>query len=123
MLLGQRDTARGRRLLDEAFALTTRHGLRGMDKHVIEVGAALAALRAEPERAARLHGASLARMRDGGAKRDSLDEAFIAPLLAGARTALGPAAFEAAERAGATLQPDAALDELGAWLAGLPDDS
>jgi hypothetical protein len=122
LLLGQGDMARGRRLLGEAFALTTTHDLRSMEKHVFEVGAALAALRADPGRAAGLHGASLARMRDGGAKRESIDEAFLAPLLAGARAALGGAAFDAAEHAGAALKREASLDELGIWLADLPAD-
>jgi predicted ATPase/DNA-binding winged helix-turn-helix (wHTH) protein len=122
LLLGQGETARARTLLNEAYAITTTHGLRGMDRHVLEVGAALAALRAEPERTARLHGAALARIRDSGAKRESVDEAFLAPLLAGACAALGRAAFAAAERAGAALTREASLDDLGAWLADCRDD-
>jgi predicted ATPase/DNA-binding winged helix-turn-helix (wHTH) protein len=122
LLLGQGDTVRGRAHLGEAFAVATANGLRGMDEHLLEIGAALAVLRSEPERAARLHGASLTRMRDGGAKRESVDEAFLEPLLAGARATLGAAAFDVAERAGAALKREAALDELSGWLANLPDD-
>jgi predicted ATPase/DNA-binding winged helix-turn-helix (wHTH) protein len=122
LLLSQGELARADANLREAFAIAPAHGLRGMDEHLLEVGAALAALRGESERAARLHGASLARIRDGGAKRESVDEAFLAPLLAGARSALGPAAFDAAERAGAALKREASLDELGAWLADRGDD-
>jgi tetratricopeptide (TPR) repeat protein len=120
--LGQGDAAQGGNLLGEAFTLTRAHGLSALDTHVLEVGAALAALRAEPEQAARLHGASLARLHDGGAKRDSLDEAFLTPLLARARAALGAAAYDAAERAGAALARETALDDLGVWLASPRDD-
>jgi len=120
--LSQGDVARGRTLLNEAFATATAHGLRNMDRHVLAVGAALAAKRADPEWAARMNGASLALMREGGTKRESVDEAFLAPLLAAARESLGPTAFEAAERAGASLPRETALDELGAWLARLPDE-
>jgi hypothetical protein len=122
LLLGLGEEARARANLDEAFAVVSAHGLPGMHEHLLEVGAALAARRADPERAARLHGASLARLREGGAERESLDEAFLAPLMASARAALGAAAFDAAEHAGAALKREAALDELGAWLAGPRDD-
>ena len=93
-----------------------------MEKHVLAVGAALAAMRADPKCAARLNGASLALLRDAGTKRDRVDEAFLAPRLADAREAMGATAFEAAERAGAALPREAALDELGLWLASLPAD-
>ena len=121
LLLGQGDVVRGHTLLNEAFTVTMEHGLRSMERHVLAVGAALAAMRADPQRAARLHGASLALMREGGTKMEGVDEAFLAPRLAAAREALGATAFEAAERAGAALSRETALDELGVWLAGLPD--
>jgi ATP/maltotriose-dependent transcriptional regulator MalT len=120
--LSQGDVARGRALLNEAFAHATAHGLRNMDRHVLAVGAALAAMRGDPEWAARMNGASLALMRDGGTKRESVDEAFLVPRLATAREALGATAFEAAERAGAALPREVALGELGVWLAALADD-
>jgi predicted ATPase/DNA-binding winged helix-turn-helix (wHTH) protein len=120
--LGEGDAARGHSLLAEAYALAAAHGVRGMDKHVLEIGAALAAMRGEPERAARLEGAALRRMQDGGARRELVDEAFLAPLLAGARAALGAAAYEAAQRAGAALAHEASFAELGAWLAELRGD-
>jgi predicted ATPase/DNA-binding winged helix-turn-helix (wHTH) protein len=122
LLLSQGKVARGAAHLREMFAIAAAHALRESDEHLLAVGAALAAMRDEPERAARLHGASLAKMREAGAKREKLDEAFLAPLLARARSALGPAAFDAAERAGAALRREATLDELRDWLARLPDD-
>jgi hypothetical protein len=67
-----------------------------MDEHWLEVAAGLASVRGDAASAARLHGASLARIRGAGAKRESTDEAFLAPLLARARESLGPAAFETA---------------------------
>jgi tetratricopeptide (TPR) repeat protein len=121
LLLGEGDVVRGRTLLNEAFTMTMEHGLRSMERHVLAVGAALAAMRADPQCAARMNGASLALMREGSTRRESIDEAFLAPRLAAAREALGSTTFEAAERAGAALQRETALDELGVWLAGLPD--
>jgi predicted ATPase/DNA-binding winged helix-turn-helix (wHTH) protein len=120
LLLGQGDQARGAALLCEAYELAAGHGLRGMDKHLLEIGAGLAAMRGEPERSARLHGAALRRMRDGGARREATDEAFLAPLLAKARSAIGAGAFDAAEQAAGAAAPDASFAELGAWLAELP---
>ena len=117
LLLSQGDAPRGRDAVKEAVAITATHGPRSMERHAIEVGAALAALEGDPGRAARLHGASLARMRDGGTQREPADEASIAPLLAAARADLGAAAFDAAERAGAALKREDAMAELGAWLA------
>jgi plasmid stabilization system protein ParE len=117
LLLGQGDAARGRGVVEEVFAITAAHGLRGLERHVLEVGSALAALEGDPARAARLHGAALARMRDGGTQRESADEAFIAPVLAATRDALGATVFAAAERAGAALKRDEAMTELGEWLA------
>jgi hypothetical protein len=121
LLLSEGRVARGSAHLREMFAIAAANGLRRLDEHLLEVGAALAALRDDPERAARLHGASLAKLREAGAKRERSDEAFLAPLLARARSALGPAAFDAAERAGAALKREASLDELRAWLADRPD--
>jgi hypothetical protein len=51
-----------------------------------------------------------------GLRRDAADEAFLAPLLARARTRLSEAAFAEAEAGGRTLSYDRALDEVRAWL-------
>jgi predicted ATPase/DNA-binding winged helix-turn-helix (wHTH) protein len=117
LLIAEGQTQRPRAHLDEAFAVAEANGLRGMDEHLLEVAAGLAAVRGDAASAARLHGASLARMREAGAKRESTDEAFIAPLLARAREALGPAAFDTAECGGNGLKREDSMAELAAWLA------
>jgi len=121
VLLSEGKIARASAQLREMLAITAAHGLRGGEP-LFMVGAALAALRGDAERAIRLHGASLANLRELGAKREKTDEAFLAPLLARAHAALGPAAFDAAECAGAALGREASLEELGVWRADLPDD-
>ncbi len=45
------------------------------------------------------------------------DEAFLRPLIANARAAIGADAFSAAEREGWALSLDEGLDEARAWLA------
>jgi hypothetical protein len=118
LLIGQGQSARPREQLVASIAIADAAGLRGMDEHLLEVGAGLAALLGDAVAAARLHGASLSRLREAGAKRESSDEAFLVPLLGRARAAIGGAAFDDAERAGAALKRDAALAELSDWLGG-----
>ena len=116
LLIGQGETERPRAQLIECIAIAEANGLRGMDEHLLEVGAGLAAVMGSPLDAARWHGASLSRMQESGAKRETADEAFLAPLLGRAREALGQAAFDAAERAGMAHKREASLAELQAWL-------
>ena len=53
-----------------------------------------------------------------GLHRDPGDEAFLAPLLARARAALGAQGFPAAESAGRELPFEQAIAEARAWLFG-----
>jgi tetratricopeptide (TPR) repeat protein len=68
--------------------------------------------------AATFFGAAAAHLRTSGTRREPLDSAFIAPLIAQSRAALGAAAFEAAEAAGNLLTDDTAMAELRQWLSG-----
>jgi hypothetical protein len=68
------------------------------------------------EIAARFWGASRLRFIDAGYRRPSVDEAQLMRLMAGARHALGNAAFESAEAAGRALELKAAMQELRQWL-------
>lgn len=111
---GQHDRACG--LLREALALAAGAALDGMGEDLLEVAAALAAVRRAPAVAARFCGAAAARMQAGGSQREPVDEAFIAPLMAMAAAAIGPAAFVQAEAAGAALPPADAMVELQRWL-------
>jgi predicted ATPase/DNA-binding winged helix-turn-helix (wHTH) protein len=117
LLIGQGQSGGARAQLVECIGIARANGLRGMDEHLLEIGVGLAVGHGDAVDAARLHGASLARMRESGAKRETVDEAFLAPWLARARAAAGAAAFDAAERAGIALEREASLAELLAWLA------
>ena len=70
----------------------------------------------EWSRAARFFGAAEAQTAQTGLHRDPADEAFLAPLIARAREALGLLAFDADETAGRNLSDEARLAEARAWL-------
>ena len=112
--VGAADKARA--LLREALKLALDNELRGMAQHLFEVGAGLAVLVGDIHVAARLNGTALRRMRDSGARREPVDEEFIAPLLRRARESLGDAAYDSAEAAGQALGIDGGLRELETWL-------
>ena len=107
---------RARCLLLESLQLATDAELRGMGEDVLEVAAGLASVRREYPTAARFHGAATARMGDSGSHREPVDEAFIAPLMAAAEAALGPAEFALARAQGWALGRDAAITEVKCWL-------
>ena len=86
---------------------------------VFEVSAGLAASREEWANAARFFGTAEAQAEETGLRRDPTDEAFLAPLVARARDALGAQAFAAAEAAGAANSYDSAQIEVRAWLEQL----
>lgn len=113
---GENEQAR-RRLL-ECLALAPAAGLKGMAEDWLEVGASLAVALQDFAQAALLHGASLARMAQAGARREPVDEAAITPLMARARQALGAAAFEAREAAGRGQGYADSLAALQQWLEG-----
>ena len=76
-----------RDLLREALVISLENHVLGLIQSVFEAGAGLAFLSGKPRLAARLHGAALARMRESGARREPVDEEFIAPLMQRARDA------------------------------------
>jgi len=109
---------RARLLLLESATITATAGLTAMAEMILEVAAGLAATKGEPLRAARFYGASQARLQTTGRHREPVDEAFIAPLMAQCREALGDDAFTVAEAAGHALGLDASLAEVQQWLDG-----
>ena len=113
---------RAQSLLRESLAISAAAELKGMGVHLLEVSAGLAAALGDHSSAARFNGAALARMRERGSEREPVDQAFIAPLIARAQTALGTAAFEAAEAAGQALSYDMAMAEIKEWLERARDD-
>lgn len=111
---GQLEEARG--LLLESWHLATGADLKGMDEDVLEVAAGLAAAEQAFALAARFSGAALARLQQGGSQREAVDEAFVAPLMFSACTALGAATFATAQAAGWALGHAAAMAEVRRWL-------
>ncbi len=109
-------------MLLEVLAIAVELGWRPAGQSVLEVCAGLAASRAEWEQAARFFGAAEAQTGKTGLHRDPADDAFLAPLIAQAREALGPAAFAAADAAGRALSYDAG-DGRGAHVAGRTAES
>jgi len=82
----------------------------------LEVCAGLAASRGDGPQAAAMFGAAEAFAARTGVKRDAADEAFLAPRIARARSALGAAAFEAAAREGGAMPLEGAADLARRWL-------
>jgi predicted ATPase len=83
---------------------------------LLEATVGLAAASGEYELAARFWGAADRTLLGWGYRQQPVDLAHVTPLLAGARRALGDAAYTAAEAAGRALDLDAAMAELAAWL-------
>jgi predicted ATPase/class 3 adenylate cyclase len=114
--LGRGTNERARTILLEALTIAQEIGSRPAGQSVVEVCAGLAALRKEWERTASFYGVAEAQIAYTGIQRDPTDEAFLKPLVAKARAALGPAAFSAGENAGRALSYDDAIAQARAWL-------
>ena len=61
-------------------------------------------------------GAALSRIRESGSQREPVDEAFVAPLVEKARSALGNEGFAAAQAEGGAWTHDAAIHQVRQWL-------
>jgi tetratricopeptide (TPR) repeat protein len=105
-------------MLLEALAIANETGWKRIGWMTLEVCAGLATVGNECARAARLLGAAEAQMKQMGFRRVPPDEAFLAPLIAKAREALGESTFAAAESAGRSLSYEAATSEAREWLEG-----
>jgi predicted ATPase/class 3 adenylate cyclase len=114
--IGQGSTDRVRSKLLEVLAIVEEIGSKPAGISTLEVSAGFAALRGECEQAARFFGAAETQMGLTGLHRDPADEAFLAPLIATARKALGSPTFAAAEAAGRALSHDQSVAEARAWL-------
>jgi len=115
--LGAHD--RAAKSLLEALDIVEQTGSRRTGQSVLEVAAGLAAARSESEFAARLYGTAQAQQAVNSLRRSAADEAFLEPLVAAARAALGDEAFLEAEARGRASSYDAAMEEARAWLEGL----
>ncbi len=113
---GSRD--RAMETLAEALAIAEEIGSKRAGQSGLEVSAGLHAANEEWERAAVLFGAAEEQMAQTGLRGDPADEAFLAPLVAKAREALGEMAFAAAKATGRALAYEAALAQARASVAG-----
>jgi predicted ATPase/class 3 adenylate cyclase len=114
--IGHRMEHRARDRLLGALAIADEIGSKPIGQRVLEVSAGLASLRTEWPQAAHFFGAAEALATVTGLRRDPADEAFLAPLVAQARDAIGVAAFGAAEASGRALAYDAAMADVRSWL-------
>jgi predicted ATPase/class 3 adenylate cyclase len=115
---GERD--RAPRMLFEVLELVEQTGSKPAGRSMLEVSAGLAAMSEEWERAARFFGMAEAQTEVTGLQRDPADDAFLSPLVAKARGALGEPTFAAAERAGRALSYVEAIEEARDWLDRRP---
>jgi len=111
---------RTRVLLSEALDIGVETGSRPVLQSVVEVSAGLALAERAVARGAFFFGIAEAQNKLTGMWRDPADEAFLAPLVAAARSTAA-AEFAEAERAGAVLTWDSALREVRAFLVASPD--
>ncbi len=114
--IGRRGGEGAGAMLLEVQAIAEEVGWRPAGQSVLEVCAGLAASRAEWERAAGFFGAAEAQTGNTGLHRDPADEAFLTPLVAQARDALGASAFGAAEAAGRAQTYEEAMALSRRWL-------
>jgi hypothetical protein len=108
---------RARNCLLEVVALAAETGSRITIQSALEAAAGLAAVRGEWEHAARFFGAADAQTAFTGAQRDPADEAFLQPLIAAARQALGEQRFRLVQASGGTLLSQDAVADARAWLS------
>jgi predicted ATPase/class 3 adenylate cyclase len=116
--IGRGERAPARAMLAEAAGIAADIGSRPAGLSALEVTAGLAAAAGDAATAAQLYGAAEALNAAMGIQRDPTDEAFLAPLIAGARAALGASAHAAADAAGRAWPYAAALGAARGWLAG-----
>jgi tetratricopeptide (TPR) repeat protein len=107
---------RAKQMLIEALAIATQVGLRPVGQSALEVTAGLCAFEGAWDEAARFFGAAEAQAERAGLRRDAVDEAFLAPLIAKAKSALGAKQFQATVNEGQLLPYENALGSARIWL-------
>jgi predicted ATPase/class 3 adenylate cyclase len=101
----------------EALGIAEALASRSLMQSILEVCAGLAAATGQARVAARFFGAAEGHAQETGLRRDPADDAFLMPLVAKARAALGEGAFEAAALEGRGLGHAEAVREAATWLA------
>jgi predicted ATPase/class 3 adenylate cyclase len=118
--IGRGEPDRARLLLFDVLQVVEQTGSKPAGRSMLEVAAGLASVSEEWERAARFFGMAEAQAEVTGLQRDPADDAFLAPLVAKARAALGQATFAAAEGVGRALSYAEAIEEARRWIARRP---
>ena len=116
--IGRGAQASARPILLQALSIAEEIGSHPLGQSVLEVSAGLAASLGQWERSAHLFGAAEAQVGQTGLHRDPADEAFLAPLIAQARDALGDGAFAAAMTAGSSRGYKASIAQARDALTG-----
>ncbi len=104
-------------MLLEVLSIAADIGSKPAGQSVLEVSSGLASLRQDWARAALFFGMAEKQATSTGLHRDPADEAFLAPLIAAARDAMGTAAFSSAETSGRARSYDEAITQARDWLA------
>jgi tetratricopeptide (TPR) repeat protein len=106
-------------MLLEALDICEEIASRLLAAYTMMVASGLAAFRGESRRAATLHAAASRQLDELSYRFEPADEAFLAPLIAQAREALGEAASAAAEASGRALSYEAAMSKTREWLKAI----
>ena len=114
--IGRGAGERARDILLEALTIAGKIRSKSTGRAALDVAAGLAALSGDWARAARIFGAAQVELEQMGIHREAADDAFLVPLLATARTALGAPAFAAAEADGRAQSYEDAIAETRGWL-------
>ena len=114
--IGRGAKDRAREILMEALGIAERIRSKAAGRAALDVAVGLAALLADWEPSARLYGAAQAQLEETGIHREIADEAFLAPLIAKARDAMGDEAFRSTAACGAALTYEEAIAEARNWL-------
>jgi tetratricopeptide (TPR) repeat protein len=119
--IGRGSADRAREILVEALQIAAQIGSKPACRNALDVAAGLAALLGDWTRSARIYGTAQLELEQTGVRRETADEAFLVPLVAKAREALGESMFAAAEAEGRALAFEEAATETRAWLEAGPE--
>jgi tetratricopeptide (TPR) repeat protein len=109
--------------LIEVLGIAGDIGSKPALQSALDVCAGFAASQRDPKRSARFFGAAQALAAQTALQRDPSDEAFLLPLIALAREALGGEVFESFEAQGRKLALDDALVQARVWLDANADST
>ena len=114
--VGRKSARSAKALLVDAFEIIDAGGSKPLAQGLLDVCAGLAAFLDDSETAAWFYGAAEVLAVETGLRRDFADEAFLNPLIAGARARLGASAYQNSERAGEAAGWQHAVEAAKRWL-------